>query len=98
VIHGDLKGVRGRLERCLTVTLISLQSNVLVKVVDSIPRALIADFGITIVAKNSNSIRSPTGQPHHNPRWSAPEVLNGENPSTESDVFSFGMTMFEVRR
>ena len=98
VIHGDLKGVRSRLECCLTAALTPLQSNVLVEVVDEVPRALIADFGIAIVTKNSNSIRSDTRQPHYHPRWSAPEVLNGDNPTIESDVFSFGMTMFEVRR
>lgn len=54
------------------------------------------DFGITIVTRNPNSRRPPTRQAAHNPLWSAPEVLRGENPSKESDIYSFAMTMIEV--
>ena len=67
-------------------------------IADTTPHALIADFGVAIVTKNSNSIRPATAKAGYDPRWSAPEVLEGGNPSTESDIFSFGMTMFEVRR
>jgi len=31
-----------------------------------------------------------------NPRWLAPEVLDGEGHSKASDVYSFGMVMWEV--
>ena len=72
--------------------------NILVEVVDNIPHARIADFGITTVTKNLDSIRSETRQDVHTPRWSAPEVIHGQNPSKESDVYSFAMVMIEVHR
>lgn len=31
-----------------------------------------------------------------NPRWLAPEVLRGENYTPKSDVFSYGMVMYEL--
>ena len=58
--------------------------------------ALIADLGVAIVTRNLHSIRPATRQATHSARWSAPEILNGENPSKESDVYSFGMVMLEV--
>ena len=70
--------------------------NILVEIVEDAPHARIADFGIAIVTKNLDSARPATYQGHHTPTWSAPEVLSGENPSKESDVYSFGMIMVEV--
>ena len=72
--------------------------NILVEVVDNIPHARIADFGITTVTKNIDSIRTETRQDVHTPRWSAPEIIHGQNPSRESDVYSFAMVMIEVHR
>ena len=72
--------------------------NILVDVVDNIPHARIADFGIAIVTKNLDSIRPPTRQEVHTPRWSAPEILREQNPSKESDIYSFAMVMIEVYR
>ena len=72
--------------------------NILVEVVDNIPHARIADFGIAIVTKNPDSMRPDTHQNVHTPAWSAPEVMRGENPSKESDVYSFAMIMLEVLR
>ena len=70
--------------------------NILVDVVDNIPHARIADFGITIVTKNLDSIRPPTRQEAHTPRWSAPEILREQNPTKESDVYAFAMVTIEV--
>ncbi|KAF9645430.1 kinase-like protein [Thelephora ganbajun] len=64
--------------------------------VDDSVRARIADFGISIVTRNLNSIRPPTTQNSCTPRYAAPEVLDGENPSKKSDIFSFAMVMIEV--
>lgn len=63
---------------------------------------VLADFGLTFVIDHgeftTNKIAGPA-------RWTAPEILNppgeeeNEPPySQASDVFSFGMTMIEVRR
>ena len=73
------------------------QLNVLIDVSENPPRALIMDLGTAIVTKNIDSERSPTTQDINTPRWAAPEVLNGENPTTKSDVHSFAMIMIEVR-
>ena len=70
--------------------------NILVEVVDDIPHARIVDFGIAIVTKNLDSIRPPTRQEAHTPRWSAPEILREQNPTKESDIYSFAMVMIEV--
>ena len=70
--------------------------NVLVDVINGTPHARIADFGIAIVTKNLDSMRPATYQNIHTPAWSAPEVMRGENPSKESDVYSFAMIMHEV--
>ena len=72
--------------------------NILVEVVDNIPHARIADFGIATVTKNLDSIRTETRQDVHTPRWSAPEIIREQNPSKESDVYSFAMVMIEVHR
>lgn len=99
VVHGDIKGVCDFPESYFTLASTRLQVNILVDIVDDLPHAYIADLGIAIVTKNMDSRRPPTRQDVHTPRWSAPEVLredNQENPSKESDVYSFGMVMLEV--
>ena len=73
------------------------QLNILVGVVDDIPHARIADFGIAIVTKNLDSLRTATHQNTHTPQWSAPEIFLGQNPSHASDVYSFAMVTIEVR-
>ena len=96
MIHGDLKGVCRCSERCLAVVFTPHQMNILVEVVDNIPHARIADFGIAIVTKNLDSIRPDTRQDVHTPRWSAPEIFLGQNPSMKSDIYSFAMVVIEV--
>ena len=72
--------------------------NILMDVVDNIPHACIADFGIAIVTKNVDSIRPATRQEAHTPRWSAPEIIHEQNPTKESDIYSFAMVTIEVYR
>lgn len=74
------------------------EMNILVEVVDGTPHSRIADFGITTVTKNLDSMQPATVQTVHTPRWSAPEVMREENPSRASDVYSFAMIMIEVHR
>ncbi|KAF9643029.1 kinase-like protein [Thelephora ganbajun] len=64
--------------------------------VDDHARARVADFGIAVAARNLNLIRPVTTQPLHALRWSAPEVLKGEDLNKKSDIFSFAMVMIEV--
>jgi len=54
------------------------------------------DFGLTTVTQNLDSMRSASYQLGHTPRWTAPEVLNGETCTKEADIFSFAMVMIEV--
>lgn len=98
VIHGDLKAVRSCPDSCFTAILTLHQMNVLVDVVDNVPRACIADLGTAIVTRNLNSMRAATVQGSKTPRWSAPEVLKEQNPTMKSDVYSFAMIVVEVRR
>ena len=72
--------------------------NILVEVIDNVPHARIADFGISIVTKNLDSIRADTRQDVHTPRWSAPEIFRDQNPSQKSDIYSFAMVTIEVHR
>ncbi|KAF9645725.1 kinase-like protein [Thelephora ganbajun] len=70
--------------------------NILVDVEHNQVHARIADFGLAIVTKNLNSIRLTTSQNFQTPLWCAPEVLYGEDPTKESDIFSFAMVMIEI--
>ena len=64
---------------------------------DESGRARIADFSLAAVARGLDSIPTLSLHRGHTPRWSAPEVLNEEQNSKESDVFSFAMVVIEVR-
>jgi len=55
------------------------------------------DFGLAIVARDSNSLESTVEDQGATARYTAPEILKGvANHSKESDVFAFGMVMVEV--
>ena len=71
---------------------------------ESVP--LIADFGLMSIMKDPETVL----ETHTSvggigtPRWSAPEVLDPPSfgfkycqPSKESDCYSLGMTIYEVR-
>jgi len=94
VVHGDLKGVRGR-SKSRSTLLTPDQPNILV---DNTGRVRIADFGLAAVTRGLDSVPSTSFQHGFTPRWTAPEVLNGGKCSKEADIFSFAMVMIEVRR
>jgi serine/threonine protein kinase len=79
-----------------TTVLTPDQPNILV---DNSGGARIADFGLTTVTQNLDSMRSASQQHGHTPRWTAPEILKEQGTySKEADIFSFAMVMIEVHR
>jgi len=94
IVHGDLKGVCGCPESRFATILTASQSNILV---DATGRARITDFGQTMFAQSLDTMQSASR--HGNTtRWAAPEVLGGQPPTKETDIFSFAMVMIEVCR
>ena len=95
MIHGNLKGVRDSSQLVL-LPLTSNQSNVFV---DATGRARITDFGLVMVTRDLDSIRSASDEYEHSTRWIAPEMLDDQGThSKEADVFSFAMVTIEVRQ
>ena len=89
MIHGDLKGVSAHKYQIISPLIEALQPNI---VVDVSGNAFITDFGLT--QDTLGIVYIAEGQ---STRWTAPEVLaETGTPSTEADVFSFGMVMVEV--
>ena len=54
-----------------------------------------ADFNLSRWA-DEVGVRSSTGGGLLNPRWLAPEVLTGHSATAASDVFSFGVVLWEL--
>jgi serine/threonine protein kinase len=52
--------------------------------------AKVADFGL------SGLEHTLTGQPIQNPVWLAPEILSGEEFTVQSDVYAFGIILWEL--
>ena len=89
LIHGDLKGVSAYGYPLIAPLISAPQPNILV---DVSGHACITDFGL--VRDTLGIVCVAEGQ---SARWTAPEVLAETGaPSTEADVFSFGMVMVEV--
>ncbi|KAL4421962.1 hypothetical protein ABPG77_007904, partial [Micractinium sp. CCAP 211/92] len=62
--------------------------------VESTWRVKVADFNLSKIVEDTSSGRSTIA--NMNPRWLAPEILNGEPATTASDVFSWGVVMWEL--
>jgi serine/threonine protein kinase len=57
----------------------------------------IADMGLSKLAEEAQGAsKVSTMGGGANPRWLAPEILNGERPGMESDVFAYGILMWEI--
>jgi len=55
------------------------------------------DFGISQSAKSRTSISFDfNNSKAFNPKYSAPEILNGETPSMHSDMFSLALILYEI--
>lgn len=84
--HGDLKGVSHSILTPNSLIL-SAQDNVMVS---NGGRALLADFGFSVLVSSSFSlpITHPTGGTR---AWMAPEKIAGDGDSVAADVYSFAM-------
>ena len=76
-----------------TIILTLSQPNILV---DDSGHVQIADFGLTMVTQNLDSVQSASSHHSHTARWAVPEVLNRGIHSKETDIFSFAMVMIEA--
>ena len=95
IIHGDLKAVSCVFPFSESVLIpTNSKSNVLV---DGDGRARLTDFGLSSIVRVDGSLASPqdyTGM--HATAWAAPEILHGNLPSKEGDIFTFAMVVVEV--
>ncbi|KAJ6559779.1 kinase-like domain-containing protein, partial [Mycena capillaripes] len=91
ICHGDLKGVRHQFE----VLVFLYRLNVLV---DACAKALLCDFGLARVKADvtSRSNQMGEGGMMGSRNWMAPELLAGSPLKQSSDVYAFGMTIYEL--
>lgn len=97
ICHGDLKGVSRNSTAELTPSLRGVtQANVLV---DNANRALLCDFGLSRVKADvtSRTRVGDNGAICGSRNWMAPELFTGSQPTTRSDIYAFGMTIYEAR-
>ena len=65
---------------------------------DGSGNAQIADLGLTSIIRDPHSVPSASDGHGYTPWWTAPEILlDGIAASKKSDIFSFGMIIYEVR-
>lgn len=58
--------------------------------------AKISDFNLSKIMDDSMKSICSSAAPCMNPRWLAPELLDGNKPTKSSDIFSFGVIMWEL--
>ena len=95
IIHGDLKGVKFFI-RCTFIKLnIAPQGNILI---DDNEKAVLCDFGLSRVKEdvNSRSIQIDIEDVRGSLNWMAPERLQKRPLRKPCDIYSFGMTIYEV--
>ena len=56
----------------------------------------VADMGLSKLVSEATKSSSTTAGGASNPRWLAPEVLDGEHYTAAADVFSFGIVLWEL--
>ncbi|KAJ7907038.1 kinase-like domain-containing protein, partial [Mycena leptocephala] len=61
-------------------------------------RALLCDFGLSRIKADATSRTAHTVNPVivGSRNWMAPELLAGSPPKMPSDIYAFGMTLFEL--
>lgn len=68
--------------------------NVLLEFRDGVPSAKLTDFGVAKVLEETSS-PAPTVVAG-TPCYMAPEVINGQVPTTQSDLYSLGIVLYEM--
>jgi serine/threonine protein kinase len=63
-------------------------------------KALLCDFGLFRLKREAaaGAYKHVIDISIDNPFWISPECLGGRKPDTRSDIYSFGMVIFEVRQ
>lgn len=56
----------------------------------------VSDFNLSKLVADTPVQVSMSSEYNNNPRWTAPEVLEGQAATPASDVFSFGVVMWEM--
>jgi serine/threonine protein kinase len=64
--------------------------------VDEHSRVRVTDFGLSKVLEEHSGASSSSTMATMNPRWLSPEVLAGHRATAASDVFAFGVVMWEL--
>ena len=100
VVHGDLTGVRTLYITIWDLHVHSPQSNILI---DDEGKACLCDFGLSSIAAEFQGTSYLTSTIGGNVRWAAPELyrINEDDSiptvTTQSDIYSFGSVVLEVR-
>jgi len=82
---------------CVHLLFLSSQVNILV---NSAYKAVLADFGLSSLLQDIRTRSRTAGGSNKNvgtPYWTAPEVFNGKKMTEKSDIYSMGLTIWEVR-
>jgi serine/threonine protein kinase len=104
IVHGDLKAVGTCLPILYThiphlltknAPLFIVQANVLV---DDGENAVLCDFGLSRIKADitSRNLEANCGTITGSRNWMSPERLTGGRPRTPSDVYAFGLVIYEV--
>lgn len=99
IIHADLKGVSETDRDVVRAHPLATKANILM---NNDYRAVLADFGLAEMV-STTSLAITNAAAGGTVRWMAPELLNPEiyglansKSSKESDVYAFGMVIYEV--
>jgi serine/threonine protein kinase len=98
IVHGDLKAVSffsPAIGTSRTKLTLPIKLNVLI---DDAARAVLCDFGLSRVKSDARSrtLRVGGPAPIGSRNWMAPELLTRGSLKKPCDVYSFGMTIYEV--
>jgi len=95
MVHGDLKSVDTTHLSSTHTYMFRLQLNILI---DHGGRAVLCAFGLFRIKADvaSRTIRQTPAVTTGSRNWMSPERLRGESPKKPSDIYAFGMVIYEV--